>query len=106
MQLILYSPANWVSHRISTHAAAHIGTHHDVVGLTLLLLPRHPLVSDDQEIGEAVASRSMTRHTSGSPGLMQAIRQYEIALIEMYYSHSSPKPPYLAGALSLVTINP
>ena len=88
-----------MSHRISTHAAAHIGTHHDVVGLTLLLLPRHPLVSDDQEIGEAVASRSMTRRTSGSPGLMQAVCQYEVALIEMYYSHLSPKPPFFSGGL-------
>ena len=65
------------------------------MGLTLLLLPRHPLVSVDQEIGEAVASRSMTRRTSGSPGLMQAVCQDEIALIEIDYSD-----------LSLVTSNP
>ena len=34
MQLILYSPGIWVTHRISTHAA-HIGTRHDIVGLPL-----------------------------------------------------------------------
>ena len=52
MQLILYSPEYLGLHRISTRTA-HIETHHDVVGLPLLLLPRHPLVLDDQEIGES-----------------------------------------------------
>ena len=65
------------------------------MGLTLLLLPRHPLVSDDKEIGEAVTSRSMTRRMSGSPGLMQAVCRDESVLIEIDCSD-----------LSLVTINP
>ena len=54
------------------------------MALTLLLLPRHPLVSDDQELGEAVASRSMTRRTSGSPGLMLADLQHKVVHQEVF----------------------
>jgi hypothetical protein len=57
-----------------------------------------------------VASRSMMRRASGLTGiipkLVQAVCQYEIALREFECSRSSPKPPLLVGALSLVLMNP